>query len=88
MKLAILAAMLVLAGAAPPQSAPPYTMNHYQKHPRCLSIPQQVAGVDRRYDGTRLDRQPPGQLLLAVDRQVNGCHEAVLARDELHRRGR
>jgi hypothetical protein len=88
MKLAIVAAALMLAGTGAPQSAPPNTMNRYQKQPRCASIPQQVAGEDRRYNGTRLDRQPPGQLLLAVDRQVDGCHEAVLMRDELRRRGR
>lgn len=52
--------------------------------PNCVSIPRQVAGEDRRYDGTRLDRQPPGRLILTVQREVNGCPEVVFA-NELRR---
>ncbi len=57
------------------------SMNLFQQGPGCLSIPRQVAGEDRRYPGTRLDREPPGRLILAVDRIVGGCHEVVLASD-------
>ena len=70
---------------APAQSAPelnPHSfdrMNAMPARPDCVSIPRQVAGEDRRYDGTRLDRQPPGRLILAVDRQVNGCREETFA---------
>jgi hypothetical protein len=96
---AILAAAIVLAAAEAPRAperaaAPPVSpdafdrMNLLRERPGCTSIPRQVAGEDRRYDGTRLDRQPPGQVLLAVDRQIDGCREAVLLRDELRRRRR
>lgn len=97
MKFAILAAALALTGASAPrapETAAPSApgpdafdrMNRLGALPGCVPIAQQVSGENRRYDGTRLDRQPPGQVLLAVDRQVDGCHEAVLLRDELARR--
>ncbi len=54
-------------------------MNLFRQGPGCVSIPRQVAGEDRRYPGTRLDREPPGRLILAVDRIVGRCHEVVLA---------
>ena len=60
-------------------------MNVYRVRPDCVSIPQQVAGEDREYDATRLDRLPPGKLLLAVEREVGGCPEAVLASEERRR---
>ena len=51
-------------------------MNVFLQGPGCRPILNQVAG-DRRRNGTRLDQQPPGRLILAVDRQVGGCHEVV-----------
>ncbi len=83
-------------GAAPPQPGPsapsqvPGTdatpsfdrMNVMPGQPACVSIPRQVAGEDRRYDGTRLDRQPPGRLILAVDRRFNGCPEVTFANQQ------
>lgn len=60
-------------------------MNRYRIRPGCVSIPQQVAGEDREYRGTRLDRLPPGKLLLAVDRRIDGCPEIVLASEERRR---
>ena len=75
------------AAPAPAQSAPELNphgfdrMNVMPARPDCLSIPRQVAGEDRRYDGTRLDQQPPGRLILAVERHVNGCPEVVFANE-------
>lgn len=75
------AAVPSLSGSAVPPGPDAFDpMNRYREDRGCHSIPQQVAGADRRYDGTRLDRQPPGRLLLAVDREVNGCHQATLIR--------
>ncbi len=102
MKLAILAAALMLPGAgappapsaAPDGAKPPVAadrfdrMNLYRERPGCRSIPDQVAGEDRRYDGTRLDRLPQGRALLAVERQVDGCREAVLVSEERRRQRR
>lgn len=90
-KLAFISLALLCLGAAPPNRAapiaprdtppepsPPFDrMNLMRDRQGCVSIPRQVAGEDRRYDGTRLDRQPPGRLMLAVQREVNGCPEAV-----------
>lgn len=94
-KLAFVPLALLCIGAAPQaerptpaQSAPelnPHSfdrMNAMPARPDCVSIPRQVAGEDRRYDGTRLDRQPPGRLILAVDRQVNGCREVTFANEQ------
>ena len=73
------------AAPAPAQSAPelnPHSfdrMNAMPARPDCVSIPRQVAGEDRSQDGTRLDRQPPGRLILAVERRVNGCPEVTFA---------
>ena len=54
-------------------------MNRFTQGAGCESIPRQVMGDDRLYPGTRLDQEPPGRLILAVDRLVGGCHEVVLA---------
>ena len=97
MKLAILAAALLVPGASAPQAqeAGPSSrrtlerfdrMNVFPGLPACESIPRQVAGPRWRNEGaTRLDRLPPGQVLLAVERHFDGCREAVLLRDELLR---
>lgn len=87
---------LLCIGAAPPQAEAPVPaqsapelnphgfdrMNAMPARPDCVSIPRQVAGEDRRQDGTRLDRQPPGRLILAVDRRVNGCPEVTFANQQ------
>ena len=89
---------LLCTAAAPPQAASPAPipaqtapelnphsfdrMNAMPARPDCVSVPRQVAGEDRRYAGTRLDRQPPGRLILAVDRQVNGCREVTFANEQ------
>ena len=78
--------------AAPGAWEPPVSadrsdrMNLYRQKPGCRSIPDQVAGADRRYDGARLDRLPQGHTVLAVERHVDGCREVVLLRDERRRR--
>jgi hypothetical protein len=75
---------------APAQSAPelnPHSFDRMNVMPArsdCVSIPRQVTGEDRRYDGTRLDQQPPGRLILAVDRRVNGCPEVTFANEQRH----
>ena len=61
----------------------PFTdqMNLFRQGAGCVPIERQVRGEDRRYRGTRLDREPAGRLILAVDRTVGGCHEVVMASD-------
>ena len=98
MKLAILAAALVLAGAkpapAPEADAPPPVpaegfdrMNLHREQPGCVPIARQVAELGRGGNrAQRLDRLPPGHAFLAVDRRVNGCREVTLLRDERRRR--
>ena len=95
-KLAFVPLVLLGMGAAPPQVAQPAPaqtaqelnphgfdrMNAMPERPDCVSIPRQVAGEDRRYDGTRLDRQPAGRLILTVQREVNGCPEVVFANEQ------
>lgn len=51
----------------------------------CVPIARQVAGPDRPPSGTRLDQQPPGEMLLAVDREVDGCREVTRLRQERSR---
>ena len=96
--LALVPLALLCIGAAAPQAAGPAPtpaqtapelnphsfdrMNAMPARPDCVSIPRQVSGEDRRYDGTRLDRQPPGRLILAVERRVNGCPEVVFADEQ------
>lgn len=65
--------------------ADPDRINAYREGPGCTSILRQVAGDNRRHNGTRLDQQPPGRAILAVDRQVNGCHEVALLSEERRR---
>jgi hypothetical protein len=48
----------------------------------CLSVVRQVAGRDQRHSGNRLDQQPSGKLLLAVDRQVDGCRSVTFVAEE------
>ncbi|HYD11586.1 MAG TPA: hypothetical protein VEC11_01935 [Allosphingosinicella sp.] len=94
--LAFIPLALLCIGAAPPRGEPapmpaqtapelnPHSfdrMNVMRARPNCESIPRQVAGDDRRYDGTRLDQQPPGRLILAVERHVNGCPEVAFANE-------
>jgi hypothetical protein len=55
---------------------------HFQP-PGCLPIARQVAGENRVHRGTRLDRQPQAKLLLAVDRQVEGCREVTIVRGNI-----
>ena len=57
------------------------TANVFSDAPGCTPIVVQVAGDNRSYEGTRLDRQPPARLLLAVDRQVDGCREVTFVTD-------
>ena len=92
MKLAILTAALLLPASAPaPDAAPPQaaqaeqrgthrTPNAHRDLPGCTPIAQQVAGENRKYRGTRLNEQPPAQMLLAVDRHVGGCREVTFLR--------
>jgi hypothetical protein len=92
MKFVILAAALLLPASAPAPEAVPArpeqadapdthrTPNAHQDQPGCTPILQQVAGEDRKYRGTRLNEQPPAQLLAAVDRQVGGCREVTFLR--------
>ena len=93
MKVTLLAASLALPLAAPgqapepqPQAETPQPIFETQRtarnmlqepRPGCTPIVVQVAGEDREYRGTRLDQQPPAQLLYAVDRQVDGCREVT-----------
>lgn len=77
---------LAAAPAAPAPGAQPLaTPNLYAAMPGCPSIQRQVAGEDKEYRGTRLDQQPPGKLLLAVDREVEGCRVVTFAAQERQR---
>ena len=91
MKLLILGAILAAqAGVISPPTTPesrgmpnPFTHTPPGKEtfgfgPGCLPLIQQVAGDKRERPGSRLDQQPPAQLLLAVDRHVDGCREATI----------
>jgi len=53
-------------------------MNIFRQGPGCVPIERQVMGENRHYSGTRLDQEPPGRLILAVDRRVGQCHEVVM----------
>lgn len=104
MKLALLpvSVVLPLTGAAPAPEPQPSTeapravsetphaaRDRFQEpRPGCTPIVVQVAGENREYRGTRLDQQPPAQLLYAVDREVDGCREVTFVRDEDRRRVR
>ena len=60
-------------------------MNLYSMQPGCESIPRQVAGEDREYGATRLDRLPPGKLLHSVERRVDGCPVVTFVAEERKR---
>ena len=90
-----LALLCISAGPRPGEPAPKaqpgpapqnfgHDMNVMRTRADCTPIPRQVSGEDRRYDGTRLDQQPPGRLMLAVQREVNGCPEATLVSDRTY----
>jgi hypothetical protein len=89
MRMIFSAALVLLVAAAPPSRPAAHLpdapsadrfdpINAYRTRQGCRSIPQQVAGADRRYEGSRLDRQPPGHLLLAVGREIDGCPQATV----------
>ena len=59
-------------------------MNMYRQGPGCTPIERQVMGENRHYSGTRLDQEPPGRLILAVDRRVGECHEVVMVNAQLY----
>ena len=73
-----------LANSAPADIRDP--MNLYRERPDCESIPRQVAGQDRDYGATRLGELPPGKLLHAVDREVDGCPVVTFVAEERLRR--
>jgi hypothetical protein len=77
--------LIILAALTAPAPDAFDRMNQLRGLPACKSILQQVAGENRPYHGTRLDQQPPGHLLFAVDRQINGCHQATFVRGERRR---
>lgn len=92
MKIALIAAALMLPMTQPAEAPqrgfdqPSPMFSTRQLTPDragCTPIAVQVAGEDRNYRGTRLDQQPPAQLLLAVDREVDGCREATIIRRDI-----
>jgi hypothetical protein len=101
LSIAAVALFPLAAGAAPPTQHVPEaeagsvvplpfgwksdSMNLYRTRAGCESIPQQVAGDDREYLGTRLDRLPPGKMLHAVERQVDGCPVVTFVAEERQR---
>lgn len=71
----------------PAPTLPPPTVtdmpNAFTQAPNCLPIIRQIQEQAKRTRDTEyrtLDREPPAHLLLAVDRQVNGCREAAFLR--------
>lgn len=93
MKIALLAAaaMLPVTGTAqapePARNSAPRQVPGMVSPDRngCVPIARQISGQDRAPSGTRLDQQPKGEVLLAVDRIVNGCREVTLISDERRR---
>lgn len=93
-KLAVIPmALLALVAASPDPPAPgdaliastPFSADRSVRtldREGCVSIPRQVAGENRRLPGTRLDQQPEGRLLYAVQREMDGCPEVVLVNDQ------
>jgi len=96
MKIALLVAALAAQTTVPaqaPTAEPPAERQQVSPRPDrpmpnafsdtagCTPIVVQVAGEDREYRGTRLDQQPPAQLLYAVDRRVDGCREVTFVND-------
>jgi hypothetical protein len=73
--------------AAPAAPAPDFAdpMNVLRERPGCRSVLRQVQEQSKRPDIRRgeartLDREPSAHLLLAVDRQVDGCREVTFVR--------
>lgn len=93
MKIALLAAAAMVSLTDTAQAPEPaqirtvlqQTRTLSPDRPGCVPILRQIGGPDRRVPGTRLDQQPAGEIILAVDRRMNGCHEATLLRDEQRR---
>lgn len=94
MKLLLVAAALLLptaADAQPRRQRPAEQMFHMPvigppNAAHCRTPRQQIARENRRHragEGHRLDREPPAHMLLAVDRQVDGCHELTFVRREV-----
>jgi hypothetical protein len=94
MRVLTLCALALLTAASPPSPSSSRTgeiivgssadepMNPLPTGPGCTSILRQVAGEDRSRDGTRLDHELPGRLILAVERRDNnGCREVVFANE-------
>ena len=69
---------LTLAPPAQDTDSPFRMPNAFGSGPGCLPLIVQVAGEKRDPPGSRLDQQPPAQLLLAVDRHVDGCREVTI----------
>ena len=69
------------------QVAPPTALrempNAFDQRPGCTPVIRQVQDQERRSregDTRTLDREPPANLLLAVDREVDGCREVTFVR--------
>ncbi len=93
MKIALVAAALVLPAAQSAQTPEPQVpdppafdrMNAHVDRPDCVPLRVQIAGEDRDYNATRLDQQPPARALLAVDRRIGNCPQATLVSEERRR---
>jgi hypothetical protein len=78
-------ALLPLAAAAAPTRPAPHA-NSASASAKCdrFGRMEQATVLRRAGPGAqRLDQLPPGDLHLTVERQVNGCHQAVIVRENI-----
>ena len=80
----ILALVATAAAATPPQPAP--HANEASAPVKCDPFGRTEQAVVLRRSGPlarRLDQLPAGNLHLAVERQINGCHQPVIVRENI-----
>ena len=80
----ILAVLPLAADATPAQPAP--SANGASMTAKCDRFGRMEQATVLRQSGPlaqRLDRLPPGDLHLTVERQVNGCHQPTIVRQNI-----
>jgi hypothetical protein len=85
MRLVLILAALPLLGAAPPAepqpqpAAPMPLLNPQQESDRCPETPMSIARKQgERLRADPLNRLPPAQTFMAVDRRIEGCPAPML----------
>jgi len=80
---ATILALLPLAAAATPTHRPAAQAGAPAKCDRFGRMEQATVQRGPSVRAQRLDRLPPGDLHLTVERQVNGCHQPVIVRENI-----